>query len=69
VSFDPLIEKLAAFVRGIGIEVHKVSLSESTFLPGLDIRKWCGPGRRASPALSRRHNGVAVYPHMLRWLR
>jgi hypothetical protein len=38
VSFDPLAEKLAAFLRGIGIEVHKVTLSEPTILPGLDIR-------------------------------
>jgi hypothetical protein len=38
VSFDPLVENLTAFVRGIGIEVQKVTLSEPTFLPGLDIR-------------------------------
>jgi hypothetical protein len=38
VSFDPLVEKLAAFVRGVGIEVHKVTLFEPTFLPGLEIR-------------------------------
>ena len=35
---DPLTEKLAAFVRGIGIDVHPASLPEPTFLPGLDIR-------------------------------
>jgi hypothetical protein len=35
---DPLIEKLAAFVRGIGIDVRPASLPEPTFLPGLDIR-------------------------------
>ncbi len=35
---DPLAERLAAFVRGIGIAVHASTLSEPTFLPGLDIR-------------------------------
>jgi hypothetical protein len=37
-SSDPLTEKLAGFVRGVGIDVHAASLSEPTFLPGLDIR-------------------------------
>ena len=37
---DPLTAKLAAFVRGVGIEVHAVALPDSTFLAGLDIR--CG---------------------------
>jgi hypothetical protein len=35
---DPLIERLAAFVRGIGIDVRPAGLAEPTFLPGLDIR-------------------------------
>jgi len=35
---DPLTERLAAFVRGIGIEVRAAELPEPTFLPGLDIR-------------------------------
>jgi hypothetical protein len=35
---DPLTEKLAAFVRGIGIEVRAAALPENTFLPGLEIR-------------------------------
>jgi hypothetical protein len=35
---DPLTERLAAFVRGIGVEVRAATLSEPTFLPGLDIR-------------------------------
>jgi hypothetical protein len=35
---DPLTEKLAAFVRGVGIEVCAATLSEPTLLPGLDIR-------------------------------
>ncbi len=35
---DPLTERLAAFVRGIGIDVRAASLSEPTVLPGLDIR-------------------------------
>src|ERR1700728_2015116 len=35
---DPLTEKLAAFVRGLGIEVRAATLSEKTFLPGLEIR-------------------------------
>ena len=34
----PLTEKLAAFVRGVGIEVRAEVLDASTFLPGLDIR-------------------------------
>ena len=37
---DPLTAKLAAFVRGVGIDVHATELAEPTFLPGLDIR--CG---------------------------
>src|SRR5215831_18458521 len=37
-SCDPLTEKLAGFVRGVGIDVNAASLSEPTFLPGLDIR-------------------------------
>lgn len=35
---DPLTERLAAFVRAIGIEVRPAELAEPTFLPGLDIR-------------------------------
>jgi hypothetical protein len=35
---DPLTERLAAFVRSIGIEVHATKLPETTFLPGIDIR-------------------------------
>jgi hypothetical protein len=35
---DPLIARLAAFVRGVGIEVRPAELLEPTFLPGLDIR-------------------------------
>ncbi|HEX4409192.1 MAG TPA: hypothetical protein VH206_10500 [Xanthobacteraceae bacterium] len=34
---DPLTERLAAFVRGIGIPVHAGTLHDDTFLPGLDI--------------------------------
>jgi hypothetical protein len=35
---NPLAERLAAFVRGIGIEVRAATLTAPTFLPGLDIR-------------------------------
>ena len=35
---NPLTERLATFVRGIGIEVRTAALTEPTFLPGLDIR-------------------------------
>ena len=35
---NPLTERLATFVRGIGIEVRTATLTEPTFLPGLDIR-------------------------------
>src|SRR3954447_21079468 len=35
---NPLTEKLAAFVREIGIEVRAEVLDAQTFLPGLDIR-------------------------------
>jgi len=35
---NPLTERLAGFVRGIGIDVRAATLSEPTFLPGLDIR-------------------------------
>jgi hypothetical protein len=35
---DPLTERLVAFVRGIGIQVHAAALPGETLLPGLDIR-------------------------------
>ena len=35
---DPLTERLAAFVRDIGLPVHAAALPADTFLPGLDIR-------------------------------
>jgi hypothetical protein len=35
---NPLTERMAAFVRGIGIEVHPGSLPLDTLLPGLDLR-------------------------------
>jgi hypothetical protein len=35
---NPLTERMAAFVRGIGIEVRAAELPDYTFLPGLDIR-------------------------------
>ena len=35
---NPLTERLAAFVRGIGIEVRAAELPGKTFLPGLDIQ-------------------------------
>ncbi len=35
---NPLTEKLAAFVRGIGIEVRAATLDEPTFFPGVDIQ-------------------------------
>jgi hypothetical protein len=35
---NPLTEKLAEFVRGIGIDVRAGALPDKTFLPGLDIR-------------------------------
>jgi len=34
---DPLTERLAAFVRGIGIEVRAATLPHETFLPGIEI--------------------------------
>lgn len=34
---DPLTERLAAFVRGIGIDVRAAALPHNTFLPGLEI--------------------------------
>jgi hypothetical protein len=34
---DPLTERLASFVRGIGIDVRAAALPETTFLPGLEI--------------------------------
>src|SRR5580658_6016442 len=36
---DPLTERLAAFVRGIGIDVRAATLAEKTFLPGLEISR------------------------------
>ena len=35
---DALTERLADFVRGIGIDVRPAHLPDATFLPGLDIR-------------------------------
>ena len=35
---DPVTERMAAFVRGIGIDVRAEPLPDGTFLPGLDIR-------------------------------
>jgi len=35
---NPLTERLATFVRNIGIEVHAATLAAPTFLPGIDIR-------------------------------
>ena len=35
---DPLTDRLASFVRGIGIDVRAATLPDKTFLPGLDIR-------------------------------
>jgi hypothetical protein len=35
---DPLTERLATFVRDIGIEVRAATLPADTFLPGLEIR-------------------------------
>lgn len=34
---DPLAERLAAFVRGLGIEVRAATLAGNGFLPGLEI--------------------------------
>src|ERR1700687_481711 len=45
---DPLTERLAAFIRGIGIDVRATALPEKTFLPGLDI------SHRAIPAAEAR---------------
>ena len=35
---NPLTERMAAFVRTIGIDVQAATLPADTFLPGLDIR-------------------------------
>ena len=35
---DPLIERLADFIRGIGIDVRPADLTDPTFLTGLAIR-------------------------------
>jgi len=35
---DPLTERLAAFVRDIGLPLRAAALPADTFLPGLDIR-------------------------------
>ena len=35
---NPLTERMATFVRGIGIAVCAAALPDQTFLPGLDIR-------------------------------
>jgi hypothetical protein len=35
---DPLVERLADFIRGIGLEVRAAQLADPTFLPGVAIR-------------------------------
>src|SRR4051812_44651498 len=35
---NPVTEKLAAFVRGIGIDIRAAELDQPTFLPGIEIR-------------------------------
>ena len=35
---NPLTERLADFVRGIGIDVRPAQLPDTTFLPGIEIR-------------------------------
>jgi len=35
---DPLTERLARFVRGIGIDVRAAALDGPTFFPGIDIQ-------------------------------
>ena len=35
---NPLTERLAGFVRGVGIDAVAAELPEPTFLPGLDVR-------------------------------
>jgi hypothetical protein len=35
---DPLVERLADFIRGIGIDVRPAQLPGPTFLPGLEIK-------------------------------
>lgn len=35
---NPLTERLADFIRGIGLDLRRATLPEKTFLPGLDIR-------------------------------
>jgi hypothetical protein len=35
---NPLTERLAEFVRGIGLDVRPAQLPDPTFLPGIDVR-------------------------------
>jgi hypothetical protein len=35
---NPLTERLAGFVRGIGLDVRPAQLPDPTFLPGIDVR-------------------------------
>src|SRR3954466_13799262 len=35
---NPLTERLADFVRGVGIDVRPAQLPDTTFLPGIEIR-------------------------------
>src|SRR4051812_45454787 len=35
---NPLTERLAGFIREIGIEIRAAELPDATFLPGVDIR-------------------------------
>jgi hypothetical protein len=64
---NPVTERMAAFVRGIGIDVHAEPLPEGTFLPGLAIRHGAivvDEDKLACPGdLLHEAGHVAVAPH------
>ena len=52
---DPVVEKLAAFVRSVGIGVERATLDEPTRFPGLDIRNGAVLIDEGAHAPSRQH--------------
>jgi hypothetical protein len=56
---DPLTDRLAAFVRNIGIDVRAATLPQKTV-------QFYGKAVEPRRAVE---TGAEPYPHMLRWLR
>ncbi len=62
---DPLTERLAGFVRSIGIEVRAATLDGPTFFPGVDIQYGAILIDEPRQVAAR---GVESFPHRLHWV-